>query len=38
MRTCMEYCVHVWGLAHKKDIEMLKQNQRKDTEIIREPL
>ena len=31
----MEYCVQFWGPQHKKDMELLEQDQRKATEVTR---
>ena len=29
------YCIQVWGLQHKKDVELLEQIQRRVTKMIR---
>ena len=31
LRTYLEYCGQVWGLQHRKDVELLEKVQRRDT-------
>lgn len=36
MRPHLEFSIQLWGPQHKKDIDLLKQVQRRDTKMIRE--
>ena len=33
-RPCLEYCVQVWGLQHRKDVDLLRWVQRRATKMI----
>lgn len=35
VRAHLEYCIQTWDPNHKKDVELLKQVQRKTTKVIR---
>ena len=35
MRSHLEYCIQAWGSLPKKDVELLKQVQRRATKIIK---
>lgn len=36
MRPYLEHCIQVWGLHHRKDVELLERVQRSATMLIRE--
>ncbi|TRZ25640.1 hypothetical protein HGM15179_001451 [Zosterops borbonicus] len=35
VRSHLEYCDQLWGLQDKKDVDLLEQVQKRDTEMIR---
>ncbi|PKU41225.1 hypothetical protein llap_8462 [Limosa lapponica baueri] len=35
MRTHLEYCIQLWSPQHRKDTDLLKQVQRRATEMIK---
>ncbi|GAB0190949.1 hypothetical protein GRJ2_001560200 [Grus japonensis] len=35
MRPHLQYCIQLWGLQHKKDIDLLEQVQRRTMKMIR---
>jgi len=36
VRSHLEYCGQLWGPQHKKDMDLLKWVQRRDSKMIRE--
>ncbi|KAJ7400159.1 hypothetical protein BTVI_107815 [Pitangus sulphuratus] len=37
LRPHLEYCIHLWGPLHKKDVDLLERIQRRAMQMIRKP-